>query len=1188
MIRRRKWTLFWILIPILLVGAFMFLLIHYLIDPNLYQNVIQKSLTAALGREVSIGKATIHLREGVGISFEDFRIKDSPKASDLLQSKKLILIAKLLPLLKREVRWKRIVLEQPIFHLSRDRKGQFNFSESPLTGEKVKASQQQMLQTLSTFFGGSLTIRDGKISFSDEGLGDLPLLTEMRSFHLKLAQASLGQPFSFHLSGKIVHAKKEGLFSISGLLQNIPENLDVSKGSMEAKVEIKGIDTFHFWPYLKPLLPMRMISGGLDLKGDFQGDFSRGFKTSAKIKWVKMIFDYPQVFSYRLNPEWMNIDLQVDYDLKNIKVPRFSIELPEVSIKGKGKIYAIGSKEMGMEAEAQSSVFDLAEGKKFIPFRIITREVSEPLFRAEGRGPVQILSVKLSGKIPEIDHCDQLQNAHVLSVEMMVKKAWLKLPWNLPPLEDLKGHLIFKDGRLTLKNVEGRVFHSDIDQASGTLYPLLLVPTLQVQCEGLMDLLDLPSFGKIEGLSEDLSQFLSPIYLFSGKTHYRISAKGVLKAPLRFQHQGTYRLSKTRLSHQQIPFPVSIGEGKIELSNESFQCSGANVEFGNCSLGMSASWKKEEKGAPLEIMANGTVDLKTLFRLSQAPFFPEEIRLKAKGIESLSGAGELSFKGQSQRGSRPFSYEGEVVSRGIYLFPKGFSSPFIFKDGTLSFSDIGVGFSKAKLFFNNSSLTLDGSVKDEKIDLSTSGSVDLRQLHLLLQSTLFPDQVRLAMDGVQELTGGAALRLKWLGKTKEWVHALREGEIHLKEVSFRHPKMPVPFSQIEGSFFLSPKQIRFDGLKGKLGDSPLAASGALSWIPPSFPTPSSPKAGTVEQPGGSGRRLSLQFFSSQLDLDSLFPKKKETTPTSFKDLRDWLSNWSLDGRVEIEQGKYRGLHFQGVKGEIKTVDGKLTFGPFQFRGAEGDLWGEGWIQPTTNGIQFDIKPRLSNMEAKSFIRTLLQKGEEEKVRVTGRVHVDKVELRGEGEDSQKMKGSLNGSLRVEFENGVIERGNILAKIFSILNVSQLLRGRFPDLKTRGLPYQHILGNIQIKDGIASTDNLIVDSDAMKITLLGKVDLGKNLIDARIGVHPLVTLDTVVSKVPIAGYILTGKDKAFLSYVFEVKGDLDDPKIEDVPIKGLGESSWGIIKRLLETPMRPFQKTPLNNKDNKPKGSEFKD
>ena len=96
---------------------------------------------------------------------------------------------------------------------------------------------------------------------------------------------------------------------------------------------------------------------------------------------------------------------------------------------------------------------------------------------------------------------------------------------------------------------------------------------------------------------------------------------------------------------------------------------------------------------------------------------------------------------------------------------------------------------------------------------------------------------------------------------------------------------------------------------------------------------------------------------------------------------------------------------------------------------------------------------------------------------------------------------------------------------------------------------------------------------MRITLVGKVDLGKKQIDARIGVHPLVTLDTVLSKVPIAGYILTGKDKAFLSFVYEVKGDLDDPKIEAIPIKGMGEGLWGIIKRLLETPLRPFQKAP---------------
>jgi uncharacterized protein YhdP len=160
------------------------------------------------------------------------------------------------------------------------------------------------------------------------------------------------------------------------------------------------------------------------------------------------------------------------------------------------------------------------------------------------------------------------------------------------------------------------------------------------------------------------------------------------------------------------------------------------------------------------------------------------------------------------------------------------------------------------------------------------------------------------------------------------------------------------------------------------------------------------------------------------------------------------------------------------------------------------------------------------------------------------------------------------------ENGVIERFNVLSKIFSILNVSQLFKGRLPDLTTKGLPYRQILADIYVKDGIASTEDLVIDSDAMKITLFGKLDVGKNLIDAKIGIHPLVTLDTVLSNVPIAGYILTGKEKAFLSFIYEVKGDLDNPKIEAIPIKSMGEGFLGIIKRLLETPLRPFQKTSL--------------
>src|SRR4030042_5605963 len=116
---RGKWTILWILIPITVVGASVLIFIHHLLDPNVYRNILQKSLTTSLEREVSIGKAKMDLWGGVGMAFEDFRIKDRSRAFDLLQSKKLTLRVKLLPLLKREVKWRRIVVDRTTLRVVR-------------------------------------------------------------------------------------------------------------------------------------------------------------------------------------------------------------------------------------------------------------------------------------------------------------------------------------------------------------------------------------------------------------------------------------------------------------------------------------------------------------------------------------------------------------------------------------------------------------------------------------------------------------------------------------------------------------------------------------------------------------------------------------------------------------------------------------------------------------------------------------------------------------------------------------------------------------------------------------------------------------------------------------------------------------------------------------------------------------
>ncbi len=1144
-----------------------FLFIRYLFDPVFYKKIIEDSLTQAFGNAVSIGEARISLWEGMGVTFDDLRIRDRSGSFDLLQSKKLFLKVRLLPLLKKEVQWKRVILERPTLRLLRNVQGQFNFAEGRQTDEGSKDFPKKTIETLASLFGGSFSISEGHVIFVDQGLGGPEVDTEIRSFNLEVSRISYRNPFPFRLSGKIGEPKQEGFFSISGTLQDIPEDLDLSKGKIDARMELKGIDTSRLWPYLKRWLPMKDLAGALTASGQYQGDLAGVFKAKARIGLKNVIFDWPEVFSYVHTPEWANLTVEVDSGKGEIKIPQVSVELPEIRVRGKGRIYGVGTSGMGMEAEAQSDPFDLADARRLIPYRVITPEVSNALFRGEGKGSLQIVSAKLSGKMPEIDHCDRLENAHVLSAELKLNGVRVKLPWNLPAFDALKGSLVFKDGHLNLNKVEGKVYHSTLENVQGVFRELLQTSTLQVETEGRFDLKDLSSLAKTDLFPQEVSQVLSSVQIQSGMANYRLSMKGVIKSPYRFEHRGSYVLSNARFSQRMVPFPLQVREGRIDLSNEDFHLSDARVEFGQSSLLMTGTWKHGDKPSPLEIFARGKIDLKNLFTLAQSPLFPEEIRSKTEKIETLSGTGQLSLRLRSSAGPTGFSYEGELAPRDVFLRPKGTSLPLTFKEGTVSFSNRRIGLSGVTILCLNSSLRVDGEMKDGGVRLSTRGSLDLKNLPSLFQLPFFPESLRSRIGDLQDPKGEAEVALRWQGMATEWVDSLREGRVNLRGVSFSHRKVPLPFAQVEGTILLSPQQLQFQALRGKLGDTQITVSSTI-------PRAATPLAGAVEP---RRKRISFQVSSPLLDLDLFLPKKTESAPAavSLEGFRDLMSSWEADGKIEAAQVRYQDLFYQQLKVEIKTEEERLHVYPFQLKGAAGDFWGEGWFMPVEKGIRFEIKPRVSNMEARAFMRIISPRSRNEGISYSGRFHIDKAELEGEGEDFQKIKSSLNGSLRLELENGAIERNNVLSKIFSLLNVSQYFKGRFPDLKTKGLPFREVVAHFQIRDGVAMTEDFLVDSDAMRITGMGKIDLGRNQIDGKVGVHPLGAIDTVLSNIPIAGYILTGKEKAFLSFVYEVKGDLDDPKVEAIPIKSLGEGAFGIIKRILETPIRPFEKLPAS-------------
>jgi len=138
----------------------------------------------------------------------------------------------------------------------------------------------------------------------------------------------------------------------------------------------------------------------------------------------------------------------------------------------------------------------------------------------------------------------------------------------------------------------------------------------------------------------------------------------------------------------------------------------------------------------------------------------------------------------------------------------------------------------------------------------------------------------------------------------------------------------------------------------------------------------------------------------------------------------------------------------------------------------------------------------------------------------------------------------------------------LSRIFSYLNVTELLRGKLPDLGKEGFAYRTLTVRGEVNDGKVLLGELAMDAPSMGIAATGEVDLLRREEDLKVLVSPFGTVDAVVGKIPILGYILGG---TLVSIPVAVRGDLDDPKVTPLDPAAVGEGLLGIVERTFKVP-----------------------
>jgi autotransporter translocation and assembly factor TamB len=184
--------------------------------------------------------------------------------------------------------------------------------------------------------------------------------------------------------------------------------------------------------------------------------------------------------------------------------------------------------------------------------------------------------------------------------------------------------------------------------------------------------------------------------------------------------------------------------------------------------------------------------------------------------------------------------------------------------------------------------------------------------------------------------------------------------------------------------------------------------------------------------------------------------------------------------------------------------------------------------------------------------------------VTGAVSLGGT-LTSHGRGAEGFRSNLGGNLKLAMLDGHLGRQTFTVRVLSLLNLGDLFDTKTLDTSSRGMPYQRLTGDIAIDRGIARTENLLLESRAFNLSAHGQVDLVNETVEMNVAVKPFQTVDKAVTKVPVAGWLLSGKDGAVIAAFYRVSGPLSDPKVTSLPLKNIGRNVFRVFQRLLQIP-----------------------
>ena len=158
-----------------------------------------------------------------------------------------------------------------------------------------------------------------------------------------------------------------------------------------------------------------------------------------------------------------------------------------------------------------------------------------------------------------------------------------------------------------------------------------------------------------------------------------------------------------------------------------------------------------------------------------------------------------------------------------------------------------------------------------------------------------------------------------------------------------------------------------------------------------------------------------------------------------------------------------------------------------------------------------------------------------------------------------------------FTDSALKEFALMNNLVAFLNtIPALLTLNDPKFSSSGYPVKKGFVQFVRMDDFLYIPNVFLEGYSTDISALGYVELDTKNIYMDIEISTLKALGEIINFIPLVNYIVLGEDGK-ITIQLAVRGTYDNPDIQTSILEGVAKSPLNVLKRVLQTPSRLFQK-----------------